>query len=159
MRVQVDDAQQGWNATDEGQDPLSVLNFWKRALTLRKEVGGGLMVRGNFWIVMPEDPNVFAYVRNLGHEVSVLVVLNFSKDEQTVRLDGQTVNKSQQDGKLVGEFKGSGPCKTLEKLRSRATILLHNYADVDGSKDPEVKWVDDESFVLRAFEGVWFKID
>ncbi|PWN88421.1 alpha amylase [Acaromyces ingoldii] len=159
MRVQVEDAQQGWNATDEAQDPLSVLNFWKRALKLRKEVGGGLMVRGNFWIVKPEDPNVFAYVRNLGHEVSVLVVLNFSKDEQTVRLDGQTVNKSQQDGKLVGEFKGNGPCKTLEKLRSRVTILLHNYADIDGSRDQEVKWVDDESFVLRAFEGVWFKID
>ena len=36
MRVNEDFAQ-GWNVEAESSDPNSVLNFWKRAIALRKE--------------------------------------------------------------------------------------------------------------------------
>lgn len=35
MRVN-DDFTQGWNVEAESEDPNSVLNFWKRALDVRK---------------------------------------------------------------------------------------------------------------------------
>ena len=83
MRVN-DDYAAGWNVEDEARDPDSVLNFWRRAIALRKQ--HDVLVYGDFQLLLPEHEQVFAFTRSL-HGTTALVVMNFSDKAATVRID------------------------------------------------------------------------
>lgn len=74
MRVN-DDYAQSWNVREELDDTSSVLNFWKRAISIRKQYE--VLTYGNFVLHLPEDTKIFAFTRNLSDQTAV-VVLNFS---------------------------------------------------------------------------------
>lgn len=73
------------NAARELCDPDSVLNFFRRAVTLRK--GHPDLVYGSFRPVDADNPQVFAYLRE-GTDRSYLAALNFSP--KAARLDPGT---------------------------------------------------------------------
>jgi oligo-1,6-glucosidase len=73
------------NAARELCDPDSVLNFFRRVVTLRKEHPD--LVYGSFRLVDADNPQVFAYLRE-GTGRNYLTVLNFSP--KAARFDPKT---------------------------------------------------------------------
>jgi len=74
MRVNEDYVR--WNASAQTNDPHSVLNFWKEALSLRKATP--VLLYGSFRLVVPQDERIFAFERELDGE-RALVLLNFTQ--------------------------------------------------------------------------------
>ena len=66
------------NVAAEENDPNSILNYFRKAVKLRKE--NQVLVYGKYALLDKANPNVYAYTRTEGDE-KVLVVLNFSKDK------------------------------------------------------------------------------
>jgi oligo-1,6-glucosidase len=100
MRVN-DDYADSWNTSVQAKDEASVLNFWKRALAIRKKhevlvspvlhhftakTQDDTQVYGDFRIISFDDQQVFAYTRTLGN-TTALVLLNFKETEITFPLD------------------------------------------------------------------------
>lgn len=77
--IRVHDEYKTINVKQQMGDPDSVLNFWKKALAMRKEHGATL-VHGEFSIVDFENEKVFAFVKDDGHS-KILVVLSFTDEE------------------------------------------------------------------------------
>ena len=63
------------NVALEEKDPDSILSYYKKLLSLRKEKE--VFSKGDFKFLLNKDP-VYAYCRNLG-DTSILVLFNFSK--------------------------------------------------------------------------------
>lgn len=84
------------NVEDAGNDPNSVLAFWKKMLQLRKQWEA--LVYGDFKLLHPDHEQLFVYKRTLQGGNSALVLLNFSTQE--VALDGNTLSLVQ-DAQLV----------------------------------------------------------
>jgi alpha-glucosidase len=71
-----------YNVETEGRDPNSILNSYKRLLSLRKTDSA---LRDGSQQSIGNDPNVFVFLRKSGDE-TVLVALNMSAHEQTLAL-------------------------------------------------------------------------
>ena len=67
------------NVEDQLKREDSVFNYYKKLIRLRKE--NEIIVYGNYELLLPEDENIFAYIRTLDNQ-KFLVVCNFSKSEQ-----------------------------------------------------------------------------
>ena len=74
------------NAKAQRQDPASVFSYYKKLIRLRKE--HDIIVYGDFTLLMEDSPAVFAYMRTLG-EQKLLVLCNFTKEEQTIDIPAQ----------------------------------------------------------------------
>jgi len=72
------------NVASELNDPDSVLNFYKRLLSLRRK--SAALLDGDYVPLNQNDVNVLAYLRRT-KEQTVLVALNMSGERQTVRFD------------------------------------------------------------------------
>lgn len=72
------------NTEAELADENSVLNHFKKMTALRKE--SDILIYGDYELLLPEHPQVYAYTRSLGDE-QFLVVLNFSKEKVSVILE------------------------------------------------------------------------
>ena len=68
----------------ESKDPDSILNTYKALLKLRKT--NAALRDGEQITINEDDPNFFAFVRRSGDE-AVVVVLNMSGQERSIRLD------------------------------------------------------------------------
>ena len=66
------------NAERELADPQSVFHYYKRLIHLRKEYP--VFVHGSFHLLLEDDPNIFAYVREW-EGVRLLVLCNFFGSE------------------------------------------------------------------------------
>lgn len=73
-----------YNVEAESKDPDSILNCYKRLLSLRQSESA--LRDGEQVTINNDDPNVFAYLRKSGNE-TVVVALNMSAQPHTVRLD------------------------------------------------------------------------
>jgi len=71
------------NAAEQVKRPDSVFHYYRKLIALRKELD--VMVYGHYELLEPEHPALFVYTRTLGDE-SLLVVCNFSEDEQTYEI-------------------------------------------------------------------------
>ncbi len=72
------------NAEAAVRDEDSVFHYYRRLIELRHELP--VMVHGDFTMLLPDDPKVFAYTR--AYEGTTLLVLgNFSSDEVPVPID------------------------------------------------------------------------
>ncbi len=80
----VDDHYKTYNVESEKKDPQSILNYYHQLLTLRHT--NKALLDGKYIALNEDDPNVLAYARSYKGE-NVLVVLNMSATEQSVRLD------------------------------------------------------------------------
>lgn len=65
------------NVASQLGDEKSVLSFWKRMLTFRRE-NEDLLVYGDFRLLRPDDEELFMYVKEDGGGGMVLAVLNFT---------------------------------------------------------------------------------
>jgi oligo-1,6-glucosidase len=84
------------NVERQQKEPNSVLNFWKSMIKLRKE-HGDILTHGSFEVFEPDHEETFVFVKRWGGKCA-LVVLNFSNEDQTVKLPLE-------DGKLrVGNY-------------------------------------------------------
>jgi alpha-glucosidase len=72
-----------YNVAVEKQDPNSILNFYRRLLTLRHT--DPALLEGKYVPLLGSDPNVLAYLRSYKGR-KVLIVLNMSGAEQKVGL-------------------------------------------------------------------------
>ncbi|UBZ11167.1 alpha-glucosidase [Leeuwenhoekiella palythoae] len=72
------------NTEAELADENSVLNHFKKMTALRKE--SDVLIYGDYKLLIPEHPQVYAYTRSLGDE-QFLVMLNFSKEKVSVALE------------------------------------------------------------------------
>jgi len=68
------------NASLAVSDPDSVFHHYRRLISLRHELT--VVVDGDFRLLMPDDPSIFAFVRSLGAE-RLLVVANLSDDPRS----------------------------------------------------------------------------
>ena len=73
------------NVKVQEDNPNSILHFYKRMIQLRKQ--HECLIYGDFKLHLKDDPNIFAYSRSEGKQTA-LILNNFSKEEQTVRLPG-----------------------------------------------------------------------
>ena len=78
-----------YNVSVESKDPNSILSFYKRLLALREsEPALRNMHYGSYVSLDRDDPNVLAFLRKSpGNGDSVLVVLNMSAQERSVKFD------------------------------------------------------------------------
>ncbi|MDO7887190.1 glycoside hydrolase family 13 protein [Hymenobacter cheonanensis] len=68
------------NEASEDKDSASVLNYFRRAIAVRKQ--HKVLVHGQYQLLDAANPNIYAYTRTLEAE-KVLVVLNFSSAPRT----------------------------------------------------------------------------
>ncbi|SFI29641.1 glycoside hydrolase family 13 protein [Halpernia frigidisoli] len=72
------------NEAAENKDPNSVLNYFRKLTKLRKE--NPVLVYGKFDLVDAENPDIFAYTRELNGE-KLLIILNFTGKNTTLKSD------------------------------------------------------------------------
>lgn len=89
------------NASQQVEDENSIFNCYKKLIRLRKDYP--VFVEGDFKLLLAEDENIFAYIRE-DEEAQLLVVCNFY---------GQTLG-----------------CP-LEDMASSMEILICNYEDIE----------------------------
>ena len=73
------------NVADQLKREDSVFHYYQKLIRLRKE--NEIIVYGNYELLLPEDKNIFAYIRTLVNQ-KLLVVCNFSKSEQKFDFSG-----------------------------------------------------------------------
>lgn len=73
------------NVADQLKREDSVFHYYQKLIRLRKE--NEIIVYGNYELLLPEDKNIFAYIRTLDNQ-KLLVVCNFSKSEQKFDFSG-----------------------------------------------------------------------
>lgn len=86
------------------QDEDSILHFYRRLIRLRKQ--HKIIIEGSYELILPDDEQIFAYLRRYGDEV-LLVVSNFAEEEPEFKLPD-------------------------EVTYVRSTLLIGNYPDADG---------------------------
>ncbi len=72
------------NAETQEKDPDSVLNYYRKAVALRKALNG-FVVNGKLRFLKERDPDLMIYTHRLGKE-AVTVIANFREEERTVRI-------------------------------------------------------------------------
>jgi oligo-1,6-glucosidase len=147
MRVQEDDARSGWNAEAQANDPHSVLSFYKKVLALRKEEK--TLIYGNYNQLFPNDPQLFAFVRNLQGAKSIIVLLNFSDSDKDVKIAADEVSKAQSQ---LGQYTSALPLADLTNWKTKSHFILGNYQE-------EIQWVDGgDTLRLRPYEGIYLSL-
>ena len=103
-----------YNVAVESKEPDSILNFYKQLIALRRT--NPAIRDGNYVTLNPDDPNVLSFLRKAGTS-SVLVALNMSAQEQTVKFDlsGQGINASKAK-LLLSSPAASSPGLTLSAV-------------------------------------------
>ena len=72
------------NVAAQENDPHSILNHYRALIRLRKE--HEVIVYGDYELLMPDDPYVYAYLRRLDGKM-LLVLTNFSAEERALDID------------------------------------------------------------------------
>ncbi len=98
------------NVAAESAEPSSILNFYRRAISLRRR--SPALLDGDY-MAIGEDPHVFAY-RRRGQNQTMIIALNMSGETQTLRLDKAALsgasrlhvalsNRTASERQMVGE--------------------------------------------------------
>ncbi|MDP4269594.1 MAG: alpha-glucosidase [Bacteroidota bacterium] len=106
------------NVAAEEQDENSVLNYFRKMVRLRKH--NPVLVYGAYKLLVPEDPQVYAYTRTLGNE-QFLILLNFSAKKADFALD---------------------------KKLNPAFVLINNYPNIE-TNGKQVKLAPYQAVVVR----------
>jgi glycosidase len=77
--IRVNDDYREWNAAAQIDTPGSVFEYWRSALSLRKELKD-VVVYGDFQLLDAENNDIFAYTRSNGRQ-KVVVVCSFRDRE------------------------------------------------------------------------------
>lgn len=120
------------NARSQLQDENSVFHYYKRLIHLRKE--NSIFVDGDFTLLLPEDENIFAYVREYEGR-KLLVAANFTDKEVECPLLKEWGVPADEDGAAKSRDNG-------------VKLLIHNYNDLPSQQK------------LRPYEAmIWEKAE
>ena len=72
------------NAAAQETDENSVLNYFRRIVKFRRD--NPVLIYGKYTLVDEENPNVYAYTRDLSDR-KLLVLLNFTEKESAIKTD------------------------------------------------------------------------
>lgn len=101
------------NVRSQLHDENSVFHYYKKLIQLRKE--NSIFVEGDFTLLLPEDENIFAYVREYEGR-KLLVAANFTDKEVECPLLKEWGVPVSEDG--------------ADKSRDNGVLLIHNYSDL-----------------------------
>ncbi len=101
------------NAKSALKDPDSIFYYYKKLITLRKEMP--IIVEGSYELIEAENEHVFAYMRHLDNQ-TLLVLTNFTGEEQTVIWPDSVKDHTGQ--KVIANYEDRG-----EQETSGETIL------------------------------------
>jgi len=122
--MRVNDSYSEINVAQQSGDKNSVLSFWKRMLALRKEYAD-LFVHGSYEVHDADNLSTYTFVKE-NEELTALVALNFSEEEQPVavpeRLQGRKLRllagtMEAEDG-LMGRSKVLAPFEGVQKSQT-----------------------------------------
>ena len=120
------------NARSQLQDENSVFQYYKKLIHLRKE--NSIFVDGDFTLLLPEDENIFAYVREYEGR-KLLVAANFTDKEVECPLLKEWGVPADEDGAAKSRDNG-------------VKLLIHNYNDLPSQQK------------LRPYEAmIWEKAE
>lgn len=120
------------NARSQLQDENSVFHYYKKLIHLRKE--NSIFVDGDFTLLLPEDENIFAYVREYEGR-KLLVAANFTDKEVECPLLKEWGVPADEDG-------------TAKSRDNGVKLLIHNYNDLPSQQK------------LRPYEAmIWEKAE
>ena len=120
------------NARSQLQDENSVFHYYKKLIHLRKE--NSIFVEGDFTLLLPEDENIFAYVREYEGR-RLLVAANFTDKEVECPLLKEWGVPADEDGAAKSRDNG-------------VKLLIHNYNDLPSQQK------------LRPYEAmIWEKAE
>lgn len=91
------------NAQNQVKDPKSIFQYYKKLIRLRKD--NEVIVYGDFQMLLPEDSNIFTYIRTLGNS-KILVLCNFYGEEVSYQLPKEYANISEV---LIGNYQDTVP--------------------------------------------------
>ncbi|KAG6846965.1 hypothetical protein H0H93_010858 [Arthromyces matolae] len=122
--MRVNDDYETSNVDVQSTNENSVLNFWKKALKVRKD--HEVLIYGNFVDLDPEHEQVLVYTRTLG-EVTALVVLNFKETEITYSLGSHGARTWKEDAKYVIGNYPPGPPGAGDVALNGDVIVLRGF--------------------------------
>ncbi len=94
-----------YNVATEKADPNSILNWYKKVLSLRHT--NHALLDGKYIALNQDDPNVLAYLRSYKGQ-NVLVVLNMSNVQQNFKIGLPAEVKAKSAKTLAASFKPEG---------------------------------------------------
>ena len=106
------------NVEDQLKREDSVFHYYQKLIRLRKE--NEIIVYGNYELLLPEDENIFAYVRSLDGK-KLLTVCNFSKSEQKFDFQGYENAKV-----LISNYNRDARKDGILKPYEATVLLLEN---------------------------------
>ncbi|WP_312104567.1 alpha-glucosidase, partial [Lachnoclostridium sp.] len=80
------------NAEEQVSNPDSIYNYYKKLIEIRKN--NEVIVYGDFEMLLPEDKNIFAYVRT-SKDSKIVVVCNFYAEEVEYKLPKEYEDKKE----------------------------------------------------------------
>lgn len=104
------------NVEAEKEDSDSILNYYRKLISLRKELP--VTQDGSVEFISHENPNVFAYRRSLGEE-ELLVFCNLGEEE--IEIDGI---KTEDYERIIGNYQGIAVQENGFMLRLYETVVL-----------------------------------
>ena len=106
------------NAKEQMSRADSVFHYYQKLISLRHEMD--IIVYGDYELLLPEDPAVYAYTRSLGEE-KLLILCNFSREEQKVDLPASC--KEENPEVLIANYKD--PSLERETLRPYEAVVYY----------------------------------
>lgn len=100
------------NAESERKDPDSVYHFYRRLIHMRKEYP--VFVDGKFELLLPDDEQIFAYVRR-DDDSQMLICVNFTGKPAECTISGEWKDAQM----LIHNYKDGAPEQTGDCLRLR----------------------------------------
>lgn len=76
--INVNENYKNINVQAQLKDEKSILNFYKKMITIRKEYK--TLIYGSYDLILDEDEKIYAYTRTMGNE-KFIVIVNLSHDE------------------------------------------------------------------------------
>ncbi|WP_251550696.1 alpha,alpha-phosphotrehalase [Neobacillus muris] len=104
------------------KDEDSIFYHYQKLIRLRKEYS--IITDGKYEVLLEDDEQVFAYVRNSGVE-KLLVVSNFYGSEKTMALPAQFTLDGYEVKVLLSNYKDSAPLKRKIQLRPYESIVYY----------------------------------
>ncbi|ERN51481.1 alpha,alpha-phosphotrehalase [Alkalihalophilus marmarensis] len=109
------------NAENAVADPSSIFYHYKNLIQLRKEYD--VITYGNYKLILEDDDQIFAYVREYEGEL-LLVVNNFYGKEASVKLDS-IIEGYDQSKLLISNYDDSSEVSELTALRPYESLVYH----------------------------------
>ncbi|MCG7381477.1 alpha-glucosidase [Paenibacillus sp. ACRRY] len=105
------------HAQDNLNNPESIFHYYRKLIQLRKD--HEVIVYGDYELVFPDDPEVFAYTRTL-NGTKILVVCNFQGNTIELPLQEQLAETNQL---LISNYAGELPLDELRPYEARMYLM------------------------------------